>query len=109
MGTGKPNKPRIPAAVRHEVEKKEREHDAEDDRRQAKVKGKRGKEVLAGRGGGKEVSGLKDEVDDSRLQYRGFDKSKLNNNRKKLRKEQRDGKKRARCVPTSYPHSWNKN
>jgi hypothetical protein len=59
---GKPNKPRIPAVVRHELEDKE--HRASSDPQ-----------------------------DDSRLSYRGFEKSKLHSSRKAARKMQREQKK----------------
>ena len=59
--SGKPNKPRIPALVRHEVENKELRNQAEED---------------------------------SRMSYRGYEKSKLHSSRKAARKMQREQKKR---------------
>jgi hypothetical protein len=59
---GKPNKPRIPAVVRHELENKEQKSNG-------------------------------DPQDDSRLSYRGFEKSKLHSSRKAARKMQREQKK----------------
>jgi hypothetical protein len=81
---GKPNKPRIPAAVRHEVEEQD----------------EKGKASQTDKHGGKKQArpGLPDDEDDKRLLYRGFEKSKLHKSRKMERKEKRQDKKRARLV-----------